>query len=56
MRSGQDRVDEKYKRKNRKLKLIVRDLTEKIGRELTAKEEWQREKDALLGEIKGLQE
>lgn len=36
--------------------MIIRDLTEKMGRELMAKEEWQREKDELLGEIKGLQD
>ena len=51
-----DSVRDRYRKKCRKLKLIVRDLTERIGRELSAREDWQREKDALLAEIRAIEE
>jgi hypothetical protein len=40
-------VRDRYRKKNRKLKLIVRDLTERVGKEIADREAWNSEKEAL---------
>ena len=51
LKNGQDQVDtvrQKYKSKTKRLKNKIRDLTGKLGKEITLREECTKEKEALL--------